>query len=133
MKIVLCHGVWDLLHPGHVHHLEQAKKLGDVLMVSVVADAFITKRTPIYTQEERVGMLKALRVVDDVILCEAPGPEEIIEGLLPDLYVRGEDYMGKRMPESALLERLGIPVRCIPSIQPRASSVIERVLDSYGN
>jgi rfaE bifunctional protein nucleotidyltransferase chain/domain len=127
MKIVLVHGVFDLLHVGHLAHLEEARKYGDRLVVSVVLDAFITKSLPIYPEHDRIRLLRSLRCVDRVIQCEAPGPEAIIERLCPDIYVRGADYLGKEMPESSLLNRLGIPICYTHSIPPRTSEVIERI------
>lgn len=127
MKVVLCHGCWDLLHVGHVNHLKRARAFGDYLVVSVVPDKYVEKRLPIYDEKARMRLLKELRCVDQVLLCHAPGPELLIRKLQPDVYVRGEDYKGKRMPEQNMLEELGIPVRYTKSTPPRTSEVIERV------
>lgn len=128
MKTVLAHGVFDLLHWGHTEHLRKAKLFGDYLIVSVVADKFLSKGKTIYSQDERLDLLHALREVDEVILCNAPGPEAIINDIRPSVYVRGADYIGKDMPESALLKRLGIPIRYTTSCPPRTSEIITRVL-----
>ena len=127
MKVVLCHGVFDLLHVGHLEHLKQARKFGDWLIVSVVPDKHLSKGQAIYSEMERVRLLKALRCVNQVELCDGPGPENIIQRIQPNVYVRGDDYIGKRMPESDLLEKLCIPVRCTKSVPPRTSEVIERI------
>ena len=129
MKVVLVHGVFDLLHAGHLEHLKQARKFGDWLIVSVVPDKHLIKGPAIYSEMERVRLLKALRCVNQVELCDGPGPEGIIERIKPDVYVRGSDYTDKRMPESELLERLGIPVGYTKSVPPRTSEVIARVMD----
>ena|SRR3990167_4685919 len=129
MKVVLCHGVFDLLTLGHIRHLEKARTFGNRLIVSVVPDKFLTKRVPLYNEDERVAMLKALRCVSNAILCEGPGPEKLIQRLVPDVYVRGGDYKSKRMPESDLLERLGIEVRCTESFPHRTSDIIARLMD----
>ena len=126
MKVVLVHGVWDLLHVGHLAHLERAAKMG-YLVVSVVADKFVTKRKPIYGETARVRLLRSLRCVDQVVLCKAPGPEALISKLHPDIYVRGSDYMGKEMPESALLTHLCIKVRYTKSVPPRTSEVLLKI------
>lgn len=131
MKTVLCHGVFDLLHFGHTEHLRKAKLFGDYLVVSVVADKFLSKGKAIYSQDERLDLLHALRVVDEVILCNSPGPEPIINFLMPAVYVRGADYVGKEMPEGALLKRLGIPTRYTTSCPPRTSEIITRVLSTH--
>ncbi len=128
MKTVLAHGVFDLLHWGHAEHLRKARLFGDYLLVSVVADTHLSKGKAIYNQDERQDLLHALKCVDEVILCNAPGPEKIIQAVLPAVYVRGADYVGKEMPESALLKRLGIPVRYTTSCPPRTSEIITRVL-----
>lgn len=127
MRVVLAHGVFDLLHLGHIRHLEAAKAFGDRLVVSVVPDKYVAKRVPIYNEDERVAMLKALRCVSNAMLCEGPGPEKLIERIEPDIYVRGGDYEGVRMPEEVLLERLGIPVVCTQSFPHRTSQIIERI------
>lgn len=131
MKTVLCHGVFDLLHFGHIEHLRKAKLFGDYLIVSVLADKFIAKGKAIYNQDERLDLLHALRTVDEVILCNAPGPHDIINELRPAVYVRGADYVGKEMPEGALLKRLGIPTRYTTSCPPRTSEIITRVLSIH--
>ena len=128
MKVVLVHGVFDLLHVGHLTHLERAKAMGDYLVVSVVPDKYATKRKPIYDEKARTRLLKALRCVDQAMLCNAPGPESLIRRLHPDVYVRGSDYRGKTMPESALLRELGIPVRYTADLKlPRTSEIITRI------
>ena len=127
MKIVLAHGVFDLLHVGHLEHLKQAKWMGDRLIVSVLADKYAMKRKPIYSQEDRLKLVQALRFVDEVVLCDAPGPQAILRARKPDIYARGSDYRWKPMPESALLKRLGIKVRYTRSVPPRTSDVIAAI------
>jgi rfaE bifunctional protein nucleotidyltransferase chain/domain len=128
-KVVLAHGVFDLLHVGHVEHLKQAKEMGDKLFVSVVADEFLEphKKPTIYSEDERMYMLRSLRYVDQVVLCKAPGPQAIIERLRPDIYARGSDYEGVEKPESELLRRLGIAVRYTKSLPIHTKDVIERL------
>ena len=127
MKVVLCHGVFDLLHVGHLEHLKQARAMGDFLLVSVVPDQHVTKGTPIYDEKARVALLTALRCVDNAVLCDGPGPEQLIRLFRPNLYVRGSDYEGKTMPESALLEELGISLRYTKSTPPRTTEVIAKI------
>ena len=133
MKTVLCHGVFDLLHYGHIQHFREARDFGDRLVGSVVADAFVVKakRPMINDESERLAHIQALRDVDDVILCQAPGPEKIIATLKPDVYVRGVDYVGRTMPESALLEELGIAVCFTPSSFPRTTDRIEQIVSAW--
>ena len=127
MRTILCHGVFDLLHAGHVLHLQRARELGNHLIVSLIHDDYVTKRKPIYPVTERKWILESIRFVDRVVICHAPGPERIIETLRPTIYARGEDYKGKEMPESPLLERLGIQTISLLSYPLHTSDVISRV------
>lgn len=92
MIVVLCNGVFDLLHYGHLQHLEAAKKMGDVLWVSVTDDFHVNKGPgrPIYPAEHRRAMLKALRCVDKVIIVS--GLLEALEFVKPSILVKGTDY-----------------------------------------
>lgn len=130
MRVVLCHGVFDLLHAGHIEHLKQARAFGERLVVSVVADKHVWKpnRPLVCDQEERMTLLAAVRYVDEVILCNAPGPEVVIYELRPDVYVRGSDYVGRPMPEDGILKELGVQVRHTVSVPPRTTDIVERIL-----
>lgn len=92
-KIVLGHGVFDLMHYGHIHYLEQAKILGDILIVSVVINKFIKKgpKRPVFNEKTRANSIAALNCVDYVVLCRDFGPWKILEDLKPDIYVKGDD------------------------------------------
>jgi cytidyltransferase-like protein len=129
MKVILCHGIFDLLHLGHVEHFRQASYYGDRLVVSVLADDFLPdyKKPSIYKEADRMGMVAAIRYVDQAILCKAPGPQEILATLKPDIYIRGSDYEGKEMPESQLLRELGIEVKYTKSLPIRTGDIIKRL------
>lgn len=114
--IALCHGVFDLVHPGHVIHLEQAKGLADVLVVSITASKFVRKGPgrPYFDDETRMKFLAALECVDYVLLSEGYTVDDIIESVKPDLYVKGEEYAraeeditGKIAEEKQLVEKNG--------------------------
>ncbi len=93
-KIVLCHGVFDLLHPGHILHFKAAKRLGDILVVTVTPDRFVNKGPgrPYFNQRLRIESLSALQSVDYVALNEWPTAVETIRRLKPDVYAKGSDY-----------------------------------------
>ena len=93
-KVIHCHGVFDLIHPGHIHHLEEARALGDVLVVTVTSSPFVNKGPgrPYFSDELRMKTLAALECVDYVLLSEAVTVIEIIEIIKPDLYVKGAEY-----------------------------------------
>ena len=93
-NVVLCHGVFDLLHMGHVRHLSEAKSHGDVLIVSITADAFVNKGPgkPVFSENLRAEMLSSLAVVDYVTINRTPDAESLLEVLQPNIYVKGSDY-----------------------------------------
>lgn len=93
-KIVHCHGVFDLLHVGHLRYFEEAKTHGDVLVVTITPDRFVNKgpHRPVFTETLRAEALAALQVVDYVAINRWPTAVETIQLLKPDLYVKGPDY-----------------------------------------
>lgn len=114
--IALCHGVFDLVHPGHVIHLQQAKGMADVLVVSITAAEYVRKGPgrPYFGDEMRLNFLAALECVDYVMLSEGYTVDDIIESVEPDYYVKGEEYAraedditGKIREEKELVEKHG--------------------------
>jgi|TARA_B110000027_G_scaffold134237_1_gene165836 rfaE bifunctional protein kinase chain/domain/rfaE bifunctional protein nucleotidyltransferase chain/domain len=93
-KIVLCHGVFDLLHTGHLDYFESAKKLGDILIISITSDKFVNKGPgrPYFEEKKRIKMIQALEVVDYVYLNNNLTAENVIEKFKPSFYVKGPDY-----------------------------------------
>jgi len=91
-RIVHCHGCFDLLHVGHVRHLQAARAMGDLLVVTVTADAHVTKGTgrPAFTDALRAEMLAALACVDFVAIVRRPTAVEAIRLIRPDVYVKGQ-------------------------------------------
>ncbi len=92
-KIVLGHGIFDFLHYGHIHYLRQAKKMGDVLAVSIVVDRLVNKgvERPVFNEGVRANFLSALECVDYIVFCENIGPWDIMAEIKPDIYAKGED------------------------------------------
>src|SRR5207248_2998532 len=92
--IVHCHGCFDIVHPGHIHHLQHARSLGDILIVSVSADSQVNKgaNRPLIPDDLRAASLAALECVDAVYLNPHPTAAELLEQLRPDLYVKGQEY-----------------------------------------
>lgn len=93
-KVVLCHGVFDLLHYGHIEHLQEAKAQGDVLVVSVTAARYVNKGPgrPYFNDQQRMAFLASLEFVDYVLLSEAVTVHEIVRYVQPDIYVKGQEY-----------------------------------------
>ncbi len=107
-KIVHCHGCYDLLHLGHVMHFEDAKKQGDILIVTVTPDIFIQKGPgrPFYNQDLRLEFLSNLELVDYVALNKWDTAVETIKMLKPDVYVKGKEVLGNRNIDEITVEGL---------------------------
>lgn len=93
-KITLCHGTFDLLHIGHVRHFQQAKRTGDILIVTITADKFVVKgpERPYFTQNLRVEMIASLMNIDYVGIVNDFSALPSIESIKPNVYVKGSDY-----------------------------------------
>lgn len=93
-KVIHCHGVYDLIHPGHIIHLKEAKSIGDILVVSITAGNYVQKGPgrPYFSDELRMETLAALECVDYVILSEYITSIEMIDSIQPDFYVKGAEY-----------------------------------------
>lgn len=113
-SVIMCHGVFDLVHPGHIRHLLYAKSKADVLVASLTSDAYITKANfrPFVPQELRAMNLAALEAVDYVIIDPNPAPLDTIKFLKPDFFAKGYEYSKEGMhprtaEELSLLESYG--------------------------
>ena len=93
-RIVQSHGIFDLIHPGHIVHLEEARALGDVLVVTVTGDPFVNKGPgrPYFKEQLRTRSLAALSCVDYVVLVPFPGAVESIACVRPHIYCKGKEY-----------------------------------------
>lgn len=101
-KVGLCHGGFDLLHPGHIKHFESAKKLCDVLFVSITSDEYISKRKhsgrPVFTDKLRAYAVATVEFVDYVIISDFKRAIEPIHLLKPSYYIKGPDFVHKTTP-----------------------------------
>ncbi len=141
-KIVYCHGVFDLLHIGHIKHLKKAKDLGDILVVSLTADKFVNKGPgkPVFNQSLRSEALAALDCVDYVLINEAPTAVNMIKLLKPDIYCKGKDYKnfkdditGEIRNEVKSLKRFGGKIVFTEEITFSSSRLINRTTDFYSD
>ena len=90
----MCHGVFDLLHIGHIYYLEEAKKNGEILIVSLTFDKFVNKgpSRPVFDEHQRAKMLASLNFVDYVVISNNPTAEVILKELKPSVYCKGPDF-----------------------------------------
>lgn len=105
-KVVWCHGVFDVVHPGHVRHLLYAKTLGDILVCSLTADKHISKGPyrPHVPEEMRALNLAAFEIVDYVIIDQNSRPDQNIRVIQPDVYAKGFEYSATARPERTIAE-----------------------------
>lgn len=104
--VVMCHGTFDLVHPGHLRHLAFAKSRGDRLVVSLTADAHVTKANvrPYVPEELRALNLAALELVDFVVIDREPEPLGLISYIQPDIFVKGFEY-SESLPHQTVMEK----------------------------
>jgi rfaE bifunctional protein nucleotidyltransferase chain/domain len=121
--VVWTNGTFDLLHPGHVSSLQQARALGDLLVVGVNSDrsvkAYKGPTRPILNEHERAAMLVALECVDLVIVFDEDTPAEALARLKPDVHCKGAEYApphGRPVPERAVVEGCGGRLEYLPLV-----------------
>ena len=133
--IVQCHGVFDLLHPGHIRHISEARHQGDILVVTVTADRHVNKGPgrPLFNQVLRAETLASLESVDFVVINDNPTAVEAIKALRPDVYVKGGDYVdseaditGKIVDEAETVESVGGRIHFTDDIRFSSSSLINQ-------
>ena len=140
-KIAHCHGVYDLLHIGHINHLQAARRFGDVLVVTVTPDKYVNKgpHRPAFPERLRAKALAALDCVDYVAVNEWPSAVETIDRLHPDFYVKGKDPAPGKRDHSDAIEReeqaiqaVGGQLMLTDEETFSASSLINRHMDVLG-
>ncbi len=110
-KLVFTNGIFDLLHSGHVAYLEEARALGDILIVGVNSDASTRMlkgpTRPFIAEHERAYILASLRCVDYVTIFQETTAEAVVATLKPDIYVKGGDYTEAYLPEAHIVRAYG--------------------------
>jgi D-beta-D-heptose 7-phosphate kinase/D-beta-D-heptose 1-phosphate adenosyltransferase len=127
-RLVATGGCFDLLHPGHLSLLRQARALGDALVVCVNSDESVRRRKgpsrPITPAADRIALLEALEPVDAVIMFAEDTPVALLETLRPDVWVKGGDYTISDLPEAPILRRHGAQIVIIPLVSGYSTSRI---------
>lgn len=138
LKIIQCHGVFDLLHPGHIRHFREAKSIGDKLIVTVTPDRFVNKGPgrPAFTESYRLESLAALEDIDYVVLNDSPDAVTAIQRVRPKFYVKGseysnpaEDVTGKISDETEAVLNVGGSVYYTNDVVFSSSALINRYFD----
>ncbi|HNZ07144.1 MAG TPA: D-glycero-beta-D-manno-heptose 1-phosphate adenylyltransferase [Candidatus Cloacimonadota bacterium] len=134
-RIVFTNGCFDIMHAGHAQYLEEARAMGDVLIVAMNSDASVRRlkgpKRPVIGQQDRALMLAALESVDYVVIFEEDTPYEVINILEPDLLVKGGDWTPDQIVGADIVLARGGEVKSLP-FRPglSTSSIIERIRES---
>ena len=134
-RVVFTNGCFDLLHPGHVRYLKEARALGDVLIVALNSDASVRRLKgegrPIMNEGERGEVMAALESVDYVTVFDEETPRELIAVLLPDVLVKGGDWPVEQIVGREEVESAGGTTLSLPYIEGSSTtSIIQRILRS---
>ena len=132
-RVVTTNGCFDLLHPGHVRFLSEARRPGDVLVVGLNSDASVRRLKgpgrPIVPETDRAAMLAALRSVDHVVIFDDLLPNDLLALIRPDVHCKAADYTADALPEAEVVRRIGGQVRILPLAQGYSTAqFIERVI-----
>jgi rfaE bifunctional protein nucleotidyltransferase chain/domain len=139
-KVVLAHGVFDILHVGHKRHLEVGKRNGELLLVTVTTDHHVNKGPgrPVFPEQLRAEMLAGLEIVDHVGISPNPGAEYVIEKIRPDIYLKGSEYSaeekdvtGRITTERTIVEKYGGQVLFTDDITFSSSNIANVALQIY--
>lgn len=133
-KIVLANGCFDILHVGHLRHLQAARALGDTLVVAVNSDrsvrAIKDEGRPILSEKERVELVEALECVDFIVIFDEPDVSRVVDVLRPDIHAKGTDYTEQTVPERDQVLAYGGAVRITGDPKNHSTrGIIERILE----
>ena len=133
-RVVFTNGCFDILHPGHIEILRQARALGDALIVAINSDSSVRRLKgsdrPIFSQIERAEILSALEMVDYVCVFEEDTPLEAILKIRPDVLVKGADWVENIVGQTEV-EGWGGKVVAVPLVPGKSTTrIIDRVLES---
>jgi len=136
-RVVFTNGCFDLLHPGHIQGLEQARALGDALVVGINGDASVRELKgtgrPILPELERAEIMAALECVDAVVIFQELTPRETIAALLPDVLVKGGDWPGDQIIGREEVEAAGGRVVSVPVVPGYSTTAILAKMRAAGS
>ncbi len=136
LRLVFTNGCFDLLHVGHLRYLEEARDLGDLLVVGVNSDCSVRRikgdGRPVIGEDERAEIVAGLHCVDGVTIFEEPDPLNLIRLLEPDVLVKGADWSPERIIGSGFVLERGGEVASVP-LEPGVSTtaIIERIVSGF--
>ncbi len=135
-KVVFTNGVFDILHVGHLTYLQEARELGDVLVVGVNSNSSVKvnkgDKRPINDEIFRAYMLLGTKFVDYVVIFNEKTPEKILELLKPSIHVKGGDYKKEDLPETKVVEANGGEVQILSFVDNISTTkIINKIIDVY--
>ena len=135
-KIVTTNGVFDILHIGHIRYVQQAKKLGNILIVAVNSDASVKKikgpKRPLNNENDRAEALAALECVDYVTIFNEENPIKTLGIIKPNIHVKGGDYKINQIIEKNIVEKNNGKIVLVPKVEGYSTTeFIKKVLNSY--
>ena len=136
-EVVFTNGVFDLLHPGHVRYLQEARREGDALIVAVNSDRSVSAikgpSRPINPEAERAEVVAALACVDAVVVFDEDTPQQVIGRLQPDVLVKGADWANDAIVGRDIVEaRGGRVVRIATAEGHSTSAIIKKIQGTQG-
>ena len=136
-KLVFTNGCFDILHAGHVRYLNQARVLGDALVVGLNGDnsvrALKGEGRPIVPEDERAEVLAALACVDFIFVFDDLTPQRVIDAIVPDILVKGADWGISEIVGRETVENAGGCVRNIPLVEGTSTTnIISKILSQFG-
>jgi len=136
-KLVFTNGCFDILHVGHVRYLNEARALGDALIVGINSDRSVRKikgeSRPIVPEEERAEVVAALASVDAVFIFDDSTPKQVIDAIVPDILVKGADWGIEEIVGRDTVENAGGVVLNVPLVGGSSTTgIIRKVLDRFG-
>ena len=135
-KVVFTNGVFDILHVGHLTYLQEARELGDVLVVGVNSNSSVKvnkgDKRPINDELHRAYMLLGTKFVDYVVIFNEKTPKKILELLKPSIHVKGGDYKKEDFPETKVVEANGGEVQILSFVDNVSTTeIINKIVNVY--
>ena len=134
--IVTTNGVFDILHLGHIKYLQEAKKLGDILIIAINSDSSTKQlkgpERPINNQEVRAETLAALEFIDYIVIFNETNPTKILSEIKPNIHVKGGDYKLNQIVEKNIVEKNNGKIVLIPETKGYSTTdIISKILKGY--
>ena len=135
-KVVFTNGVFDILHVGHLTYLEEARELGDILVVGVNSDDSVKvnkgDKRPINNEKHRAVMLLGSKFVDYTVIFDEKTPECILDLLKPDIHVKGGDYKKEDLPETKKKKKNGGKIKILSFVDNISTTeIINKIINIY--